>query len=103
MFYSFLSVYKGLRARNDIQASETAICYSKELLNLHFLPPCVATILETHVIAVAVAVAMALAVAVDTALALAVDMAVDMALPAVDAGHFPTEGVILFIFLLQHN
>ena len=102
----FLVVYKGLRARHDIQTPETSICSSKERLKLHFLPPCVATTIETHVVAVAMAVAMAVAVvldmavamAVDTALAVAVDMAVDtslaMALPAVDADHFPTEDVI---------
>lgn len=98
----FLVVYKGLRARHDIQTPETSICSSKELLKLHFLPPCVATTIETHVVAVAMAVAVvldtAVAMAVDTARAVAVDMAVDtslaMALPAVDADHFPTEDII---------
>lgn len=86
------------------------ICSSKELLSLHFLPPCFATTIETHVVAVATAVAMALgmavamtlvvavAVALDMALTVAMDITVDtslaLALPAVDAGHFPTEDVI---------
>lgn len=82
------------------------ICSSKELLSLHFLPPCFATTIETHVVAVATAVAMALgmavamtlAVALDMALTVAMDIAVDtslaLALPAMDAGHFPTEDVI---------
>lgn len=85
----FLVVQKGLRAEDDIQTPKTSIFSSKELLKCHFLPPCVATTIETHVVAVAVAV--------DTA----VDASLAMALPAVAGGHFLQK--MLFILLLEHN
>lgn len=100
MLLPFLAVSKGLRARDDVQLQKPPICSSKELLSLHFLPPCCATTIETHVVAVATAVAMALgmavamtlavavAVALDTSLALTLTLALALALPAVDAGHF---------------
>ena len=115
--HPFLVLYRGVRARDDIQTSETSICSSKELLNLDFFAPCVATIIETHMVAVAMAVAkaldmlvamaldMAVAMAVDAALAGALDIAVDksstLVLPAVDAGRFPKK--MLFILRLEHN